>query len=124
MGRRIEGAGAGGRGLGRGAIGGGGVHGWVVLGRAPIVEGGRLADRGPRVAAGDGHKKECPAPCSGPATAPLCLGLFRFPGPAPLPMSGRRGHGCEAAVPTGQTRLRLAGRGGGEVVLEAENEHD
>ena len=35
--------------------------------------GMRLADRGPRAAAGGGHKKECPAPCSGPTAAALPL---------------------------------------------------
>ena len=49
-------------------------------------DGERLADRGPRAAAGGGHKKECPAPCSGPTAAalpystPLDLRLGLFPG--------------------------------------------
>jgi hypothetical protein len=50
----------------------------------------QLADRGPRAEAGGGHKKECPAPCSGPIAA--ALSLLHFPGPAPGPVAG-------AAVP-------------------------
>jgi hypothetical protein len=51
----------------------------------------------PWARAGDfGHKKECPAPCSGPTAAGLplihipgpALGLFPGPGSAPLGLAG------------------------------------
>jgi hypothetical protein len=80
-----------------GAQRGSGVHGWVVLGRAPMGEGGRLADRGPRAAAGGCHKKECPAICSGPAAPtphPWICSWVWLAGPwvrgRRFPMSGRR----------------------------------
>jgi len=58
-------AGRGGAAGGRGA--GAAVHGWV-RGRGVLGVGGwGLGTAGLQVAAGGGHKKECPAPCSGPA---------------------------------------------------------
>ena len=74
--------------------------------------GGRLADRGPRAAAGGGHKKEC-----GRIRLPLLHSPGPALGPAPWPGScspgpGRRGHGCEAAVPTGTGRLGLTSPAG------------
>ena len=63
--------------------------------------GRRLADRGPRAAAGGGHKKECPAPCSGPTAA--ALPLLHAPGPAPGPVPG-------AAVPVRGMGVGAEGR--------------
>ena len=63
--------------------------------------GRQLADRGPRAAAGGGHKKECPAPCSGPTAA--ALSLLHSPGPAPGPVPG-------AAVPVRGMGVGAEGR--------------
>ena len=63
--------------------------------------GMRLADRGPRAAAGGGHKKECPAPCSGPTAA--ALSPLQAPGPAPGPVAG-------AAVPVRGMGVGAEGR--------------
>ena len=60
---------------------------WAVTGRAM---GRRLADRGPRAAAGGGHKKECSGACSGPASAALPDSPSLDPHPGLLP--GRRSH--------------------------------
>jgi hypothetical protein len=80
---------------------------------------GRWAGQ-PGGAGGDGHK-ECSSPCSGPAAAALTppldlrLGLFRFPGPAPLGMAGgAMGAGRLKVEVRGDRRLGLA-RAAGEV---------
>jgi hypothetical protein len=71
--------------------------------------GRRLADRGPRAAAGGGHRKECLAPCSGPtAAAPP---LLHVPGLAPGPVAGAvvpvRGMGVGAERRPAKGRLGI-----------------
>ena len=55
-------------------------------GRHRRGDGDATGHRGSRAAAGGGHKKECPAPCSGPTAA--ALPLLQVPGPAPGPVPG------------------------------------
>ena len=60
--------------------------------------------------------------CCCPYYTPLGLRLGLLPGPGSAPLllgHGRRGHGCEAAVPTAQGRLGLARPAEDEVVKEA-----
>ena len=83
----------------------GGAPGWWCSVERRARRQGRLDNRVP-----------CPAPCSGPAAPTPSPGPALGPAPGPgfcSPGPGRRGRGCEAAVPTGQGRLGLARPAGG-----------
>ena len=84
--------------LGAGGWAGSSVQGWEVFGLAPMGEGGRLTERGPRAAASGGsrkiRRKKVNVLRYARVRLPLRLSILPGPGPAPLPLplgSGRRG---------------------------------